>query len=893
MTCSLGRRLAVALLVWVTALPGTAAAVPAGGDTGASDAPDGELVRDLERIARPLRTTGPSGPSDDLRPFGEAVGDAVVVGIGEAAHGSREFVTVRHRMLRYLVEEKGFRSFVLEANWSAGARLDAYLRTGCGDPVRIMAEEFQDAHLLLHSQEYLDMLRWMRAYNVEHPGDPLRFAGDDIGYAGPELYDRVVDHVRRAHPDLLATVTELYRGLRPAVPMSAWMRTAVTTPLAERRDRAGRTGRVLALLRARETAGADGDHALAVRHATAVDQVARLYAFDLADPEVVPDVMVYRDTVMAENTLWWHRHTGHRVVLGGHDSHVYTLTSTPRLPLAQGTVLRERLGDGYRAVAVSFGRGAVHATEEGLQNPADADVRRFEVEPAAPGFVEHTLDQVSHRAWYADLRDAPPAARAWLDVARPKREIGTDYPPGEDRVSLSRSADLLVHLHAITPSTRLGRTAPGGTARAPEDCADPVTAIRQAAHPLRSVEPDGPLGDLRPLKGIVGDARLVGIGQAAHGSRDFLALQHRMFRYLVEEEGFRLFVLEAPWSAGLRLDDHVRTGRGDPARIMAEEFHNAYLFMRTPEVLELVRWMRAYNVRHPDDPLRFAGNDSSWAGPGLYDRVTGYVRRAHPDLLPAVTELYRGLRPTVPAGEHMLAAVAEPLSVRREKAERTGRVVELLRARSFAGRTVAAGTAHAEAVRDAEIVHQVARQNAFDYDDPADASAALGYRDKVMTDNTLWWLRHTGERAVLAAHNGHVYLEGFDPHYPVIQGGLLRRALGDDYRVLGLSFGRGSFLAAAPGVSDPEDADVRVFHSGPVAAGSVEETLEAVDGRDFFLDLRTAPPAARAFFATPRPKREIGTHWPRDPDAVSLLRAADALVHLHEIGTSRLLPGVA
>ncbi len=307
--------------------------------------------------------------------------------------------------------------------------MDAYLRTGCGDPVRIMAEEFQDAHLLLHSQEYLDMLRWMRAYNVEHPGDPLRFAGDDIGYAGPELYDRVVDHVRRAHPDLLATVTELYPGLRPAVPMSAWMRTAVTTPLAERRDRAGRTGRVLALLRAREPAGADGDHALAVRHATAVDQVARLYAFDLADPEVVPDVMVYRDTVMAENTLWWHRHTGHRVVLGGHDSHVYTLTSTPRLPLAQGTVLWERLGDGYRAVAVSFGRGAVHATEEGLQNPADADVRRFEVEPAAPGFVEHTLDQVSHRAWYADLRDAPPPpAPGWTWPGRSGRSARTTRP---------------------------------------------------------------------------------------------------------------------------------------------------------------------------------------------------------------------------------------------------------------------------------------------------------------------------------------------------------------------------------------------------------------------------------------------------------------------------------
>ncbi|MEW2185353.1 erythromycin esterase family protein [Streptomyces cellulosae] len=894
MTCSLGRRLAVALLVWVTAIPGTAAALPAGGDTGASDgAPaDAEVLRDLERIARPLRTTGSSGPTGDLRPFGAAVGDAVVVGIGEAAHGARQFVTVRHRMLRYLVEEKGFRSFVLEANWSAGARLDAYLRTGCGDPVRIMAEEFQDAHLLLHSREYLDMVRWMRAYNTGHPDDPLRFAGDDMGYAGPELYDRVVDHVRRAHPDLLSTVAGLYRGLRPAVPMGEWMRTAVTTPLEERRERAARTGRVLGLLRARDPEEADADHALAVQHAAAVDQVARLYAFDLADPEVVPDVMVYRDTVMAENTLWWHRHTGHRVVLGGHDSHVYTLTSTPTLPLAQGTVLRERLGDGYVAVAASFGRGAVHATVEGLQNPADADVRRVEVPPAPPEFLEHTLDRVGHRVWYADLREAPPAARAWLDVVRPKREIGTDYPPGEDQVSLPKSADLVVHLREITPSARLPRPAPGGTSPEQDDCSDPVSAVRQAARPLRTVEPDGPLDDLRPLKGIVGDARLVGIGQAAHGGRDFLALQHRMFRYLVEEEGFRLFVLEAPWSAGLRLDDYVRTGRGDPARIMAEEFHNAYLFMRTPEVLELVRWMRAYNVRHPGDPLRFAGNDSSWAGPDLYDRVIGYVRRAHPDLLPAVTELYRGLRPTLPAGEHMLAAIEEPLAVRWEKAERTGKAVELLRARSFAGRTVAAGSAHAEAVANAEIVHQVARQNAFDYDEPADARAGLGYRDEVMTDNTLWWLRHTGRRAVLAAHNGHVYLEGFDPDYPVIQGGVLRRTLGDDYRVVGLAFGRGAFLATDPGVSDPVDADVKVFRPGPVAAGSVEETLEAVDGRDFFLDLRTTPPAARALFEAPRPKREIGTHWPRDPDEVSLLRAADALVYLHEIGASRLLPGV-
>ncbi|MFF5155555.1 erythromycin esterase family protein [Streptomyces sp. NPDC000348] len=889
MTPCITRRLTAALLVWFAVVPGTVAAAPAGGDPGVPDRPPGavdDVLPALERIARPLRTTGPSGPFEDLRPFGEAVGDAVVVGVGEAAHGSHDFVTFRARVFRYLVEEKGFRSFVLEANWSAGVRLDHYLLTGRGDPARIMSEEFRNAFLLLHSQEYLDMIRWMRAYNVAHPGDPLRFAGNDVSHAGPELYDRVVDHVRRAHPDLLTAVTDLYRGLRPTGSVDAWMRAAVAAPLDERRERAERTGRVLELLRAREPAGADGDHAWALQHATVIDQVARMYAFDLTDPRAAPEAMAHRDTAMAENTLWWHRRTGHRVVLGGHNSHLYTSSSTPALPVAQGAVLRRRLGGGYLAVGLSFDRGAVHATAQGLQNPADDDVQRFEVEPAAPGSVEHTLDRVSHRDWYADLRTAPPAARAWLDVTRPKREIGTDFPPPGDHVSLLRSADLVVHLHEIRPSRVLPREAAGQRPHPPEASAGLLSALTAAARPLRTAEPAGPLDDLRPLGESVGDARLVGVGQAVHGGHDFLAFQHRVFRYLVEEKGFRSFVLEAPWSTGLRLNDHLLTGRGDPARIMSEEWQSAYLFMRNREVLDLIRWMRAYNVAHPGDPLGFAGNDSSYAGPDLYDRVVGHVRRAHPDLLTAVTELYRGLRPTLPAGEHMVAAIAEPLAVRREKAERTGRVVELLRARESAG----TDEDHARAVRNAEVVHQVARQNAFDYDDPAEEREALAYRDGVMTENTLWWLRRTGDRTVLAAHNGHVYLEGFDPDYPVIQGGLLRRALGDDYRVVGLAFGRGTFTATDPAVADPRDEDVKVFRSGPVAAGSVEQTLDRVGHRDWYLDLRTAPPAVRAWLDAPRPKREIGTHWPRDPDPVNLLRAADAVVYLHGIRPSSLLP---
>ncbi|MGW5974616.1 erythromycin esterase family protein [Streptomyces sp. NPDC055186] len=79
--------------------------------------------------------------------------------------------------------------------------------------------------------------------------------------------------------------------------------------------------------------------------------------------------MACRDTVMAENTLWWHRRTGHRLVLGGHNSHLHTSSSPPVLPLPREAVLRRRLGDGYLAVGPSFGRGTVRAPEQGLQKP--------------------------------------------------------------------------------------------------------------------------------------------------------------------------------------------------------------------------------------------------------------------------------------------------------------------------------------------------------------------------------------------------------------------------------------------------------------------------------------------------------------------------------------------
>ncbi|MFC9388499.1 erythromycin esterase family protein [Streptomyces venezuelae] len=405
----------------------------------------------LGRVAHPLRTTEPRGGLADLRPFGRMVGDARVVGLGEASHSSHEFFTVKHRILRYLVEEKGFRAFALEAPWSTGLRLDAYLVRGEGDLKQIMDEEFQGTYRWWNNAEYRNLFQWIRAYNVEHPKDPVRFVGDDGGFAGAELYDKVNAYAAAARPDLAPQLTELYRGLRPATDAETYVNDYLSKPMAERKELAERTGRAVDLLEQRPGTDADA-HAWAVQHATAIHQMTTLFAFDWDDPQSIPDLMLYRDRIMAENVAWWQQQTGDKIMLAAHNGHIALKTYIPgAYPRVQGDFLRERLGGGYLSVGLTFDHGSFNAFG------SDGGVHRFTVGPATPGTAEHTLDRVRYRDFVVDLRNAPAAARAWLAAPHTVKNIGATYPGIADapQIRLSESYDVVIHLQRVEAARML------------------------------------------------------------------------------------------------------------------------------------------------------------------------------------------------------------------------------------------------------------------------------------------------------------------------------------------------------------------------------------------------------------------------------------------------------
>ena len=446
--------------------------------------------------------------------------------------------------------------------------------------------------------------------------------------------------------------------------------------------------------------------------------------------------------------------------------------------------------------------------------------------------------------------------------------------------TLTLLVTLGVALPAGIPAVAATTASPATTTASTASPRDVVAALERAAHPLRTVEPGGDTGDLRPLARMIGDARVVGLGEATHSSHDFFALKHRVFRQLVAEKGFRTFALEAPWSTGLRLNAYVLHGKGDPRRIMREEFQRDYQWWNNTDYLRLVEWMRAYNVRHPDDPVRFMGDDIAWSGPELYDAVSDHVAATDPGASARLAELYRGLRPTVATGPYIEQYLTRPYAERMEMAARTSRALELVRG-------LPAGAdreAHDRAVQNATVIDQTAHQYAWDLENPAQAAEAMRYRDRAMAANVVWWHRHTGTKVLLAAHNNHVGYVPDDPaQYPKVQGAYLRDSLGGGYLNIGLTFHQGSFNATGF-----DDDIVRRWTLGPLGPDSNEHTLDRVRHRDYVVDLRTAAPPARDWLRQARPTRSIGTAYPEPPDDIALARSHDALIHLHTVEAARL-----
>lgn len=392
--------------------------------------------------------------------------------------------------------------------------------------------------------------------------------------------------------------------------------------------------------------------------------------------------------------------------------------------------------------------------------------------------------------------------------------------PGEERLTMRR-------VRSGSPLDRFAENA------APEA----VTAwVKANAIRLASLDPNADFSDLTPLIPRLKDARVVAMGEATHGTREFQQIKVRMFRFLVEKLGFTVFGIEANWPDVLTVNEYVQGASVDPGPALGA------LWWRTDEMFALLRWMRDYN-RDPahSRKLRFYGFDMMVPGPAG-SNVLAYLRRVDPALVDGTGRVF-GLLGTSGENREYEAATAE---VKRGTAEELAKLL-----RRFDDRK--ADWVRKSSLREWAMARQhltIVKQAEVKIGDPGERGKI--YRDRAMAENVRWILEQEppGTKMMLWAHNGHVAKaapESASDGMPM--GGHLAGFFGDALVSCGFVFGEGGFRAV-----DQAGGGIREFRVGPPPGGSLDATLGGVGLGQFVIDLRGAP----AWFAGSHYSRQIG-----------------------------------
>jgi erythromycin esterase len=318
---------------------------------------------------------------------------------------------------------------------------------------------------------------------------------------------------------------------------------------------------------------------------------------------------------------------------------------------------------------------------------------------------------------------------------------------------------------------------------APEPHPDPA-ALPDGLTRLYSSDSDD-YTDLAALDAILGDASLVGLGESVHTSGGYYGAKARLFRFLVEKKGFRVFSIESPRGHVDKLARFVDGCRSTPVGTPREALRGSVFGVFADDHLEsLTKWMCDWNKAHASDPVSVFGFDVQ------QPEVDG------PALLAFLDELAGPQAAALKGGVAQCAAVRAPESTdyptkaQYEACEAGLAPVDAFIRANEASIVAQSSREHFEMFRLAYVGVRSWEYEMYFYDDWTKGSGA---RDEAMADvfETLKALRHPNAKIALWAHNYHLSAANTktDPYPwagPKTMGELIAEKEGARYAPIGL-----------------------------------------------------------------------------------------------------------
>ncbi|MEX5712390.1 erythromycin esterase family protein [Parafrankia sp. FMc6] len=381
-------------------------------------------------------SSGITDPSRELRPLFDVLDGVEVVGIGTTTRKSHELMLQQSSIFRALVEGWGFRSLILEEDYTRCVELDNAVSDDSHDIARLLV----DFRPFWSTVEMLDLVQWIQDWNTKYPESRIRISGLNSDATGQSAYSEIGAFLEGLNTPDSRKVATLLRFLAPGPDVSDRIAELSRISIGERRGFAAAARDLRRIFS--ELPGFCATSSLA----RSLHAVVDFYEYHSRSRQ---EILEYAAERMADNVLWWKATSELRAVYFGGIAHTSVgharIISHP--PVAQrntGSFLRERLGSGYLSVGLTFHHGQL---DELIPAPKE-------------GFVEALLGESLGQALLLNFTGGIPLPLAFESTMK-IRSMGPDYQAANDPDFYMTGGaprqwfDILIHTGKVGKSTAI------------------------------------------------------------------------------------------------------------------------------------------------------------------------------------------------------------------------------------------------------------------------------------------------------------------------------------------------------------------------------------------------------------------------------------------------------
>jgi erythromycin esterase-like protein len=393
---------------------------------------------------------------DGFGPLMDTIGDASLVLVGEASHGTHEFYQTRAELTKALIVSKGFNLVAVEADWPDAYRVNRWVRHASDDANAEMAlDDFtRFPRWMWRNRDVVAFLEWLRQHNG------AKKAAARVGFYGLDLYslhtsiEAVLQYLRKVDPEAAERAryrygcfehfgedTQAY-GYAAKLGLSRSCERDVLEQLVDLRRRAAeyanRDGRIAA-----------DEYFFAEQNARLVRNAEQYYRAMFGGRA---ESWNLRDTHMLETLEALLAHTRQvagrvRAVVWAHNSHLGDARATEMGDggeLNLGQLVRQKHGRDARLIGFSTHTGTVTAASNW-----DEPAQKKRVRPSLPGSYERLFHDAGVKQFLLLLGEQ---ANGPLAAPRLQRAIGVIYRPETERLShyfrarLPQQFDAMLHV---------------------------------------------------------------------------------------------------------------------------------------------------------------------------------------------------------------------------------------------------------------------------------------------------------------------------------------------------------------------------------------------------------------------------------------------------------------